>query len=88
MNEKHTFIPQEPIPVTHFALPSLGQVKDADTEPNIVKNTICVFFVELRYESLFWGYPEIRWVDSYRVLSGRVKISWQGLNISGWYLED
>lgn len=40
-----TFVPQAAVSVAHFALTDLAEVKDTDTEPNIVENTISVFFV-------------------------------------------
>lgn len=43
----HTFIPQQPISITDFALACLGDIKDTNAEANVVENAIGVFFVDL-----------------------------------------
>jgi len=55
-----TCIPEETIAVPDFTFPCLGYVKHTNTEADVVKDAISVFFVELIDEGLFWGKAKLR----------------------------
>jgi hypothetical protein len=50
-----TCIPEKTVPISDLTLSYLRHVEHADTEANIVEDAVCVFFIELVDESLFWG---------------------------------
>ena len=57
-----TCIPEEAVPIPDFTFPRLGHIEYANTEADVVKDTIGVFLVKLVNEGLFWGKAELRWM--------------------------
>jgi hypothetical protein len=65
---KRTCVPQTAIAISYFSFASLGYVKDCDAEPEIIQDSVCVFFVDLSNERVVDGCAEVGWLDGYGVL--------------------
>jgi hypothetical protein len=50
-----TCIPEKTVAISDFTLSYLSHIEHANTKADIVEDAVCVFFVELVDESLFWG---------------------------------
>ena len=57
-----TCIPEETVPIPDFTFPCLSYVKNTDAEADVMKDSICIFLVELIDKGLFWRKAELRGV--------------------------
>lgn len=63
-----TFVPIASVPIVYNPFSNLQEIKDADCKTNIKYDSIGVFVIDLRLQSIFWVNPERSGWDSDRVL--------------------
>ena len=75
-----TFVPKKPIPIPYFPFSCFGDIKNADAQPNIMKDAVRVFSVQFRGEGLLDGRSKVGWMNGYFVLA----LSMSATKGSGW----